>query len=136
MAARPGRALSAYYLATPLFVALDLFAGANLRATFLDESSLRFLYYAGLFGIGAAGWWRPAAAPILGMLESAANVALVIIGLYTRVLDAGDADLAGATLPDLTVRSVMNAALSGAVFTWSFYSSQARVIAGRGGSPR
>ncbi len=127
------RLLSGYHLASPAFALLDAAAGFNVRTAFLGDSPLRFLYYAASFGCGLVGWRRPALAPVLGMVESGANVAMVVVGLYARVWALGEAVAEGAGASGAVPMShVANAALSGLVFAVSFYGNQAMLLAKRG----
>jgi len=127
------RLASAYLLlGTPAFLALDYLVGVNVRTVFLDGSQLRLLYYAGAFGCGLVGWRRPALAPLLGMVESGVNLALLVVGIYLPVLEAGEALESGAaTSPVLTPRGLVNAALSGLMFAAAFYGNQAALIGRR-----
>jgi hypothetical protein len=75
-----------YYAATVVFVALDVFAGANLRAVaFAAYPGLRALYYAVLLGCGALSRARPAWAAPITLLESSfsiATMALAVLAPY------------------------------------------------------
>ena len=75
----PPSLLTAYLLATPVFALADWLFGFNLRVAGLDDPLFRGVYYAGLMGTGFVAWTRPALEPILVLLESACNVALIMI---------------------------------------------------------
>jgi hypothetical protein len=122
------RLLLAYYLATPLFVVLDLVAGINLRTTFLDGApALKAAYYAASLGCGAAIARWPARAALIGLLESGTNIGLLILGVglaYLRVLDAA---LADTPLPPVfTTASALNLALSAVVLGTSYVGAMSR----------
>jgi hypothetical protein len=103
-AAAPGRLhelLRWYYVATPAFWALD-WAGIPVRVAFLDGVPLgQNLYFALCCGIGIVAAVKPRYAAGLGLLESGASVALLIISVmvwYYQVVDwAGDAGAAVAS---------------------------------------
>jgi hypothetical protein len=129
---RVRRLVQSWYLATPLFVALDLGFGLNVRVVFADQSALRFLWYALLAGCALVTLSRPGLTAAVGMVESGISVALLIIGIYLPVLGAAEALEAGTRIsPILTPRGLVNAALSGGVFVVSFYGNQAALIASR-----
>ncbi len=128
-ARRRGRALQAYYLATPLFAVLDFAAGINVRVAFLDGGwPLRLAYYAFAFvaGVAAARW--PARAALVGLVESGANIALLVLGVGVRYLAAIDAAAADAGLPapPFDQLEVVNLLLSAVVLAVSYIGAQAR----------
>lgn len=123
------RLLLGYYLATPLFVVLDLVAGINLRTTFFDGApALKAAYYAASLGCGAAIVRWPTRAALVGLLESGANIGLLILGVglaYLRVLDAALAD--GPLPPVFTSASAMNLALSAVMLSTSHVGAMSRL---------
>jgi hypothetical protein len=122
---RGGRAdppLLLYYLATPLFAALDFGVGLSLRAGAIESPALRISYYAAVFALGFAMRARPVFAPLIGMLESAANLTLLMAAVLIPIWSLGETS--GAV--DLRL-PVANLALSGSVFVYSFYRNQARL---------
>jgi len=132
------RLLLFYYLSTPAFAALDLLLGVNVRTVFFDGSPWRFVYYAASLGCGVVGWRRPALAPLVGMAESGLSIALLIIGIYVPIWEATEAlgsevAVDFAVSPVLTLRGIVNVALSGASFLLGFYGNQAAFLATRRG---
>lgn len=119
------RFVQAYLLATPLFAVLDAAFGINIRAVFLDESSLRWFYYLASFGAGAGAWRWPRHAALLGRWEAGVNLALLILGTWIPILNLGEILEAGLAVPAvLTPRGLANVVLSGTVFAASFYGGE------------
>ena len=116
--------LTAYYLATPLFAALDLGLSAPIRAVGVESPVVRLGYYAGTFALGWVMRARPALAPWLAMGESAVNLTLLMASVLVPIWSLGETSDAAA-LADLPSR-VLNLALSGGVLVYGFYRSQAR----------
>lgn len=114
--------LRAYYLATPLFAALDVGLSTPIRAVGVESLSLRMGYYAAAFALGLAMSVRPALAPWLAMGESAINLTLLMASVLIPIwslLETLDTSVV-TVLPD----RVVNLALSGSVLVYSFYRSQ------------
>jgi hypothetical protein len=120
--------LAAYYLATPLFAALDLGLSARFPAQFraagVESPFVRLAYYAAVFVLGLVMKARPLLAPWLAMGESALNLTLLMASVLIPIWSLGETmDFAGVEdLPD----RVLNLALSGSVLLYAFYRSQAR----------
>jgi hypothetical protein len=116
--------LTAYYLATPLFAALDLGLSAPIRVVGVESPLVRLGYYAATFGLGWVMKARPLLEPWLAMGESAVNLTLLMASVLIPIWslgETGDMTLV-ADLPD----RVINLALSGSILVYSFYRSQAR----------
>jgi hypothetical protein len=116
--------LAVYYLATPVFAALDLLAGLSFRAVGLESPTYRGLYYAAALALGVAMRARPALAPWLAMGESAVNLTLLMAAVLVPIWSLGES-LDPAGVADLPAR-VANLALSGSVLVYSFYQAQWR----------
>jgi len=128
------RALLFYYvLGTPVFWALDLLLGLNVRAVFLPNPALRSAYYAVAFGCGLLIHARPARARLVAIAESGLNLGLLIVAVWLAVFATAENLAAGAPpSPVLTMRGMTNVALSGLVFAAGFYGHLAeRVLARR-----
>ena len=123
---RPSRVLllRTYYLVTPAFAALDLLLGINVRAAFMPQHlSARLGYYALalLFGLAMSRW--PHRTAQLGLLESGANMAMLIIGVWTSywaMLDAAGEH--GIVTTPFTPAALTNLVLSAAILTMSHLS--------------
>ncbi len=121
-----------YYLGTIPFVLLDVLADVNVRvAAFIDQPALRAAYYALCLACLAFTFWKPALSTLVGLGESALNIALLVLGimlpLYTFDVDAsGELSLAG---PPVTLEMVANFGIAGSVCLLSFY----RIVGTTGG---
>jgi hypothetical protein len=123
------RLIQYYYLATPAFYAIDSFLGVNVRVAFLDHwPAGKTAYYLLVFVLGIIAWRRPGWAAQIGLLESSANVVLLILSVlvwYGSVLEAAGAEfgLPAALAPEALVNFVCAAAIGGA----SYVLQRARV---------
>ncbi len=108
---------------------LDLALGINLRTTFLDGApALKVAYYAAALGCGAAIARWPARAELIGLLESGANIALLVLGVGLAYLRLVDAALADAPIPPVfTTASALNLAVSALMLAASYLSATSRV---------
>ena len=82
-ATRKLQGVDLYYLVgTPLFAALDHFAGISVRAAFLNGwPAARYGYYGICFGCGLAAWRMPSRARGIAVTESTANIVLLIFSI-------------------------------------------------------
>ena len=122
------RLLAVYYgPGTLLFWGMDIILSAPMRASFIGRPMWRVVYYLGLLGLGALCRWRPASAPLVGMIESAVNFFLVLLSILFPVWGLTDQVLAGDPASEVglpfTTWTIMNALLSGAVFAFAFQRS-------------
>lgn len=126
----PGRMILAWYLATPIFALLDLAFGINVRASFLDgQPALRLAWYALALGCAAAVARWPARAGVIGLSESAASIALLVLGAgiaYLRALD-GALGEPSVVAPPFSPADVANLVLSAGALIASYIAAQARV---------
>ena len=124
------RLIQFYYLATPAFYAIDSLFGVNVRVAFLDHwPAGKTAYYGLAFILGIIAWRRPARAAQIGFLESAANVALLILSVlvwYGGVLDAAGAEfgMPAPVAPEALTNFVFAALVGGA----SYVIQRARVV--------
>lgn len=124
------RALSLYYIAGTLgFAVIDWVLAAPIRAAFLARPSQRWVYYAVLIGLGLLCRARPAWAPLVGMLESAANLTLVLLSIMLPVyaLTSSVEEGGGAGLP-FTPWTFASVLLSGSVLIYTFHRSQRALL--------
>jgi hypothetical protein len=119
-----------YLLATPLFALLDYALGANVRVTFLDgHPAMRGVYYALAILCGAIVYARPRLASIVGVVESGANIGLLIVGVYTAYLGMlDDAAGPGAISNPFTERAIINLVIS-AAWGYASYAAATRRLA-------
>ena len=101
-AARPPAALlvRAVYWSTPLFVALDFIYGVSLRIPFLDAMpGVKLMYYGAELACAVAIAARPQWTAAIGLTESTANIALLIVSTWAAYLSV----LESAGSPDLVI---------------------------------
>ena len=123
------RYIQAYYLASPLFLAVGLWWGTEIRVTFLPDLRLRFAYYVFLSGLGLLTHFKPASAPWVALTESAANLFLIMAWILLPLYSALDAVEGGPVGVPYTVNQVLvNGGLAGGFFLAGFYHAQARVL--------
>lgn len=112
-----------YYLGTPAFYVADRFFGLNVRVAFLDQwPTGRSAYYLVAFFLGLVAWRRPAWTAQLGLLESGANVALLLLSVmvwYVGVLEVAGSELGRleTVAPETLVNFVFAAGIAGASYT-------------------
>ncbi len=113
--------VTAYYLATPVFAVADLGFGFPVRVAGLHDPDHRAIYYALVILAGLLCWARPKATPWVGMLESVANLFLLMLAVLLPIWSLPDAVASGGPLPTpLTGVALGNVALSGSVLALSF----------------
>ena len=117
--------LTAYYLATPLFAVLDGVAGVPIRISALQLPAHRFAYYGVVFLLGMLCRARPRFAPWVGMLESSANLLLLLLGILLPIWSLPDAVAAGGSLQaGLDGMSAANALLVGGMLVLAFHRNR------------
>jgi|GEM_PF-665636 len=119
------RALVWYYLGTAGFLALDLVLGWNIRISALENTPvLKFGWYAGLLGCGLIIRRHPECSALVALIESSANLALLLGGIMLTYYGAVDAALAGdfAGSP-FTPESILNAGVSGFALIGGIYAN-------------
>ena len=121
------RFLTLYYgLGTLLFWGIDLVLAAPIRASFIGHPTYRVFYYLALLGLGALCRWRPAAAPAVGMFESAVNLFLVLLSILMPIWGMPDQILGGGAIAaPFGPWTLQNAFLSGCVLIFTFHRSRA-----------
>ncbi len=117
--------IRSYYLATPVFILIDSIWGANLRIVGLEgHPELKYLYYLLCLGFGAATYLHLRWTVWIALLESSANVLLLILSIYLpmfRLMDSlfTDQPIANPFTPEL----VTNFIVAGGIWTFAFYSN-------------
>ena len=112
------RALRLYYLATPLFVLLDFGFGLNLRLAGLEgHPGVRVAWYGACVACALLTWRAPVLAPLVALIESAATVLALVLGVMLPYFDlvarvAAD-DLPAASAGGSLAEGVANLLLSG-----------------------
>lgn len=116
------QALTYYLLATPLFAILDFAAGANIRLSALIPAGGRLIYYAAAFAAGVVMFKWPASATGVAALEAAANLAILVLGLWFKYFGLLSSAVEGEVAPNpFTASVIINALLSGTVLAIAAY---------------
>ena len=117
-----------YYFSTPLFFVADAVWGWNVRVAFLDQIPAgRWSYYALCSGIAVVGYRKPALVAQLGLVESSANLGLLMVSVlvwYGRMLDW--AGWGSATVEAIEPRALVNFVLVAGAGAVSYYAQRAR----------
>lgn len=116
------QALTYYLLATPLFAVLDFAAGANIRLSASIPTAGRAVYYAAAFSAGIVMFKWPASTTGLAALESAANLAILVLSLWFKYFGFLSSAVEGELAPNpFTASVIINALLSGTVLAIATY---------------
>ena len=111
--------IALYYWLTPVFWALDLFFGANLRvAAFEGHPAWKAFYYLFCLGCGVALRLRPSWTRIVGLTESSANILVLVLGFfvpYFRLIDRLAAGEAAIDYSPFSIEKSLSLLLSGLV---------------------
>ena len=115
------RLLVLYYAATIVFLVLDYGFNLNLRIAALDAlPELRGAYYLVIFACLGLMLWRPAWATAIGVIESTAMLATLIINMWLR--SVGLTYVANETWAGpVTGAEIFNFLLSGSIayYAWN-----------------
>ncbi|MHC4155045.1 MAG: hypothetical protein ACYST6_09010 [Planctomycetota bacterium] len=118
--------LRAYYIATPLFLIIELLSGISLRVPIFLSMPLRCFYYGCCFACGTVCYLRPHAAPVVALTESTINIFLIFVGFGAAVISGAFLVAETTTIPEvLTLKGIVNFITVGAIWVISFYHSQA-----------
>ncbi len=141
MGVRRARLLEAYYLATPLFIVVDVALHAPVRVSFLASPAQRWAYYGVCIVCGLACHHWPHAARPIALAESSVNMLLLALSVMLPIWSLGDAVLAGGPIPSpMTPARLMNVMVTGTALILAFHRNTpdtwARPSAGLGGLRR
>ena len=128
MPARPAldRMLRAWYLATPLVIALDALVGLGIRTPFLDGApALRWAWYAGTSAAALVAWRWPRLTPVVGLVESGLDIVVFVLSAGMAYIRAASGE--GEAV--FTGRAVANLILSGTVLSASYMVARTRLAA-------
>ena len=121
-----------YYLATVVFLLLDIIFNLNVRIAFFENSPVvRSCYYAVLFICMALILWRPAWTTMISALESLFVLVALIINMGMRTMLVTDAMLEGGT-GFVTMPEIVNFMISGGIAYLAFTRGM-NELQGRGG---
>jgi len=109
-----------YYLATVVFLLLDMIFGLNVRIAFFENSpAVRAWYYAIIFICMALILWRPAWAVMISAVESLFVLGALIINMGMRTILVTDAMLEGGA-GFVTMPEIVNFMISGGIAYLAF----------------
>jgi len=127
---RAGRApgspdlLAGYYLATPLFAALEAVAGWPVRLAGFPDQGSRWGWYLILFLLGLLCLSRPRLAPLVGMGESSVNLTFLFLSILLPIWGMPEElDQVAGPIAFGPVR-IVNVLLSGGALILAFHRSQ------------
>lgn len=121
---RCDKSILIYYLATPVFLVLDVSFNWSFRASFLDSRPvLKYGYYLICFLLGLGILRSPGSAALIGLLESAVNIVMLALGVLVPMYDSIALLADDAATADVPVYSfsLVNFALTGTILLVSFY---------------
>ena len=119
--------LTGYYAATAGFLALDVFAGLNVRIAFLDDAvGWRTAYYLFCFACLAGMIRWPSAQAFIAAFESAVTLTALIVSLMLRSMFITDLPLDADYRP-VTVEEVVNFLISGGFAYYSYTQSMKQI---------
>jgi hypothetical protein len=116
------RLLMIYYLLTPLFAAMDYFAGFEFRAAGLDSAGQRAGYYVLCTTLGLTGYYLPWLRTPLALTESTLNIGILIIGTYLGFLQAQEAIMAGSAAEIFSTQKLLTFLMSGGILLLGFHA--------------
>ncbi len=119
------RTLQLYYLATPLFWLADYGWGADLRVAALAAwPAAKTLYYLVCCGLAVVGVAAPRMASLAGLVESSANILLLLTSLLAGYLSMVERAAAGTLAgTPFTLGKLVNFMVVGTMLVLSFYSN-------------
>src|SRR5687767_6535509 len=111
-----------YLLATPAFWLADLAWDAPLRASFIPDQRVRYVYYVCCVGCGFWMWKQPSLTRRIGVTEGLVNFTMTILAIWMpmmNALDTIDTAVVGGD-PMLDPMQPINAGISGLFTVLSF----------------
>lgn len=120
--------LRAYYLATPVFLLIDLLFHAPLRAAFLPEPGQRWAYYAFCLACGLAAHARPHWTRPIAFTESCVNLFLLALAILLPIWSLVDTIETAAGPPAFGAVRLVNVMLSASILLLAFYRNQPRTL--------
>ena len=122
-----------YYLATVVFLLLDVTLDLNVRIAFFENNQvLRALYYAVIFACMALILWRPGWTIIISAIESLFVLVALILSMGIRTMLVTDAMLESGT-GFVTMHEIVNFVVSGGI-AYVAFNRGLNELRGRGAS--
>ena len=130
----PRRFFEFFYVATPVFVAMDVLWGIPARAAGIPDVTWRWAYY-GLLGVCwiVCRVW-PGAGPLVGMAESTTNLLLLLLAVLLPIWNMDALGIGAGHVAPTGGRALLNLAISGPLLIISIKANE-RVLAKRWGLP-
>ena len=108
------RILEIYYLLTFIFIFADWFFNLNVRVVAIEDPLYRGFWYGGCLLLGFIIHWRPEYAIFVGLIESSANLILLILLTAIKVMVV-DVDAVEKGEIYFTKSTVINFIISGTI---------------------
>lgn len=118
--------LRAYYLATPVFLFIDLVFQAPVRASFLPQPGQRWAYYGFCLTCGLAAQARPAWTRPIAFSESCVNLLLLALSVMVPIWSLVDTIDTVAGPPPFGPTQLANFGISAVIMLLAFYRTQPR----------
>lgn len=116
-----------YYLATVVFLLLDVMFHLNVRLAFLETSPvLRASYYAALFTCMVLVLWRPGWTVVIGAIESLIVLVALILGMGMRTMLVSDTMLERG-VGVVTLPEIINFMITGGIAYLAFTQGMHRL---------
>lgn len=111
-----------YYFITPLFFAVDLLFGVNLRISIpvAESESFYYLYITACFVLGSFVFKSPLSSAWFGLAESSVNILFLMLSVMLPIFRlAGDLD--AANLFSFGIQELLHFLIAGSVLILSFH---------------
>ncbi len=114
-----------YYLATPIFVLVDIIYGTNIRVAALEQYPvLKYLYYILCMGCAVATRAIPRLSAVVALIESSVNILLLILGVFIPYYQLIQQLMSNQTVVEnkvITTEIMTNFMISGTIWVISFF---------------
>ena len=127
--------LKFYYILTPLFLVMERVWGINIRVPLiLSSAKLRYAYYGVCFACGLLCYFKEILTPIVTIVESTINIALLCSGFFltalTMSMEIGEGQI--NNVPEaLSLKGVLGFVLALAVWAFAFKRSEWILLKGK-----
>ena len=86
-----GNFISKYYLATPIFMLVELLIAPNVRVTIpWGESYFVYIYMGLCFGVGGFVLKKQTHINVFALFESSVNIFLLVLSIYLPIISIAD----------------------------------------------
>ncbi len=127
--------LQFYYILTPLFLVPELIWGIKIRVPLiLASAGLRYAYYGVCLACGVLCYFRKKATPVVAIVESTINIALLCGGFYWTAVNSGFDFAVGKidTIPEaLTYKGISGFILALGIWTIAFKRGELVLFKGK-----